>query len=213
MNDDYSEIDFSRIFRFTVLETERLKLRRITAADTDDMYDYSCRDDVTRYLLWSPHPSRDHTRRYINSLQSAYRSGRFFDWGIEYKPDGRFVGTCGFVTIDLDNNCAEIGYVINPHYQNMGIATEAVRAAIEFGFSELKLNRIEARYMVGNDASRRVMEKSGMTFEGVRRSLLYVKDKYVDIGTCAILRCDFTPTGCCTIIENKPSLHSLIAGK
>ncbi len=210
MNDDYSEIDFRKTFAYSALETERLLLRRIITSDTDDMYDYSCREDVTRYLLWCPHPSREYTKRYISSLQSAYRGGRFFDWGIEYKADGRLVGTCGYVKFDFENNSSEIGYVVNPHYQNMGIATEAVRAIIAFGFDYFELNRIEARYMVGNDASRHVMEKCGMSFEGVRRSLLYVKEKYVDVGTCAILKSEYTRTDCYRLVENRSLLHSII---
>ncbi|MBR3862967.1 MAG: GNAT family N-acetyltransferase, partial [Clostridia bacterium] len=51
----------------------------------------------------------------------------------------------------------------------------------------LGLHRIEARYMIGNDASRRVMDKVGMQFEGVQREAMLVKGAYRDIGVCAIL--------------------------
>jgi ribosomal-protein-alanine N-acetyltransferase len=62
---------------------------------------------------------------------------------------------------------------------------------MRFGFEELGLNRIEARYMVGNDASRRVMEKLGMAFEGISRSEILVDGTYRDVGRCAILREEF----------------------
>ena len=55
----------------------------------------------------------------------------------------------------------------------------------------LELERIEARYMVENTPSRKVMEKCGMTFEGVRRSGAKVKDIYRDLGICAIVRGDY----------------------
>ena len=62
---------------------------------------------------------------------------------------------------------------------------------MRFGFSVLGLHRIEARYMVGNDASCRVMEKLGMHFEGVHREAMLVKGIYRDIGTYAILASEF----------------------
>jgi len=58
---------------------------------------------------------------------------------------------------------------------------------IEFGFENLGLNRIEARFMEGNDSSRRVMEKVGMTFEGIQREAMLIKGNYANVGVCAIL--------------------------
>lgn len=170
------------------IETSRLVLRRMKVSDARDMYEYASRNDVTRYLLWSPHPDLSHTRHYLSFLQQQYKAGEFYDWAIILKAKNKMIGTCGFSGIDLQNNCAEIGYVINPDYKNIGIATEAAGAVLRYGFTELGFNRIEAKYMVGNSASRRVMEKCGMSFEGVHVSSMYVKEKYVDIGVCAILR-------------------------
>ncbi|MBE6613159.1 MAG: GNAT family N-acetyltransferase, partial [Ruminococcaceae bacterium] len=103
----------------------------------------------------------------------------------------KMIGTCGFTTLDFANNAAEVGYVLNPAYWGMGIAPEAVRRVIDFGFRELNVHRIEAKYMVENARSRRVMEKVGMTFEGVKRASMYIKGEYRDIGYCAILADEF----------------------
>ena len=66
------------------------------------------------------------------------------------------IGTCGFSSFDFANNSAEVGYVINPAYQKRGYAPEALLEVMMFGFMELNLHRIEARYMDGNDASRKI---------------------------------------------------------
>ena len=79
--------------------------------------------------------------------------------------------------------------MINPDYSGQGIATEVLGKVIEFGFTVLLLHRIECRYIVGNNASRRVMEKNGMLFEGVKREGMLVKGIYRDVGTYSIL-CD-----------------------
>ena len=101
------------------------------------------------------------------------------------------IGTCGFSRFDYPNNTAELGYVLNPLYHGRGIASEASARIIKYGFENLDLNRIESRYIIGNDASRRVMEKNGMVFEGIKREGMLIKGKYRDIGVCAILKSDF----------------------
>ncbi len=169
-----------------ILETKRLELRKLKASDYIDMYEYAKKDSVTKYLLWRSHPDAQYTRDYLRYVQTQYRAGEFFDWAIVLKRSGKMIGTCGFAKFDYDNNSAEIGYVVNPLYWRHGYATEAVKKVIDFGFSKLNLHRIEARYMIGNDASRHVMENCGMEFEGIHKSSLYVKEQYVDIGYCAI---------------------------
>ena len=101
------------------------------------------------------------------------------------------IGTCGFTRFDYENNAAEVGYVINPEYRGRGIAPEALARVLEFGFTELKLNRIEARYIVGNEVSRRVMEKCGMTYEGTARGRMLIKGVRHDIAYCSILKDEF----------------------
>lgn len=181
-----------RIFsHMPTLETERLILRPMSVADTADMYEYAKNEEVTRYLLWSPHQSAEHTRRYLELVAARMRVGAYREWAVALRETDRMIGTCGFANIDCANNCGELGYVLNPAYRGQGFAPEAARRVLRFGFDVLGLHRIEARYMVGNDASRRVMEKIGMKEEGVRRGAMLVKGVYRDIGTYAILVNDY----------------------
>ena len=181
-----------RIFsKMPTLETERFVLRQISIDDTDDMYEYSKRADVTKFLTWSPHPDKAYTFDYLSYLQTRYKSGDFFDWAIVDRESNKMIGTCGFTRFDFHNNCGEVGYVINPDYHGKGIATEVSARVIRYGFENLDLNRIECKYMIENEASRRVMEKNGMQFEGVRRKGMLIKGIYRDVGTCAILREEF----------------------
>ncbi len=181
-----------RIFsRMPVLTTPRLVLRRMRPEDDRDMYEYACRRDVTEYLTWYPHASRRFTRDYLEYLEGRYRVGDFFDWAITLRESGKMIGTCGFTSFDFENDSGEVGYVLNPDYRGHGIIPEALHAVMRFGFGDLLLNRIEAHYIMGNDASRRVMEKVGMKYEGVRRGAMLIKGAYRDIGTCAVLREEF----------------------
>ena len=169
------------------LATPRLTLRRMRVTDDADMYDYACRPEVTRYLLWSPHPDRVYTREYLKYIATRYAAGAFYDWALVSKRSGRMIGTCGFTAIDAQNECAEIGYVLSPDAWGQGLAVEAVEAVLAFGFERLLLQRIEARFIRGNDASLRVMQKVGMTFEGYHRQSMLIKGVRRDIGYSAIL--------------------------
>ena len=178
-----------RIFSaIPTLETERLILRAMSSRDSADMFDYSSRGELTKYLLWSPHSTVNYTREYLSYVEKRYKLGDFYDWAVVEKESGRMIGTCGFTSLDLSNRRGEIGYVLNPDFHRRGYAPEAARAVIKFGFDRLELNRIEARFMEGNKPSLRVAEKLGMTFEGYHRDSMLVKGSYRTIGYCSILR-------------------------
>ncbi len=169
------------------LTTPRLTLRKMLVSDTEDMYAYAGRIEVTRYLTWYPHPDREYTKEYLQYLGNRYAAGMFYDWAIVYEPDCKMVGTCGFTSFNCSADSAEVGYVLNPEYWGKGIAREALQRVLRFGFEELGLHRIEARYIQGNERSRNLMERVGMKFEGIMREGMLIKGNYVNVGTCAIL--------------------------
>ena len=171
------------------IKTERLLLRKILPTDIEDVYEYGSDPKVSKFLLWSPHPDRNYTRFYLNFLTVRYRKGEFFDWGVEI--DGKMIGTCGFTSFDIDNNSAEIGYVLNSNYWGRGIGYEAASAVLKFGFETLKLNRIEVHYLVGNTSSEALSKKLGMTFEGIHRNAIKCKGEYRDVCIAAILKSEF----------------------
>lgn len=84
-----------------------------------------------------------------------------------------------------------MGYVLSDQYWNQGIMTEVVSKIIQFGFEEVGLERIQARCMVDNTGSAKVMEKVGMKFEGVLRNYMKVKNELRDLNMYAILKEDF----------------------
>lgn len=177
------------------IETQRLILRRMKVSDAADMFDYAKREEVTKYLLWAPHENLEYTRLYMKQVEKGYKQGIFYDFGVIFKENNKLIGTCGFARIDNANSTAEAGYVLNPDYWGRGLAAEALSAVIRMGFEKQGFNRIEARYMAENIRSRRVMEKCGMSYEGILREAVFAKDSYVDVGVCAILRKDHKPSG------------------
>ena len=170
------------------LETERLVLRKMRLDDAEDLFEYACDPEVSIYTTWSPHQSVQDSQEFLLRILSLYESGHLADWGIEHKADGKFIGTCGFAVWEPYHSKAEIGYAMSRQYWGQGLMTEAARRVIDFGFENMQLNRVEARCMVENIGSARVMEKSGMTYEGILREHMYAKGRYNDLKIYSILR-------------------------
>ena len=185
------ETVFKVFSNMPTLHTERLSLRPMHPIDAEDMFDYARRPEVTKYLLWREHEDIYFSRDYLNYINRRYALGDFYDWAIIDHESRRMIGTCGFTKIDTANNSAEIGYVLNPDFHRRGFGSEAVRRILKFGFEELNLNRIEARFMQGNEASLALMRSVGMTFEGYMRDLLFVKGSYRTVGVSSILRSEY----------------------
>ncbi len=174
-----------------VFITERLILRKIAPEDLYDMYEYACEPEVSRFLLWSPHLNIAETRGHIEYLQKQYRKSSCTDWGVALKSNNKLIGTCGFASMDLHNNKAEIGYVLSHRYRGQGYMREAVSTVIDIGFKRLSLNRIEARILEGNHQSERLAESVGMKKEGTLRNALLIKGVYKTFSYYAITKEDY----------------------
>jgi ribosomal-protein-alanine N-acetyltransferase len=175
------------------LETDRLILRKMTLDDAEAVFAYASDPEVTRYVIWDTHRSIEDSRAFLELTVQKYESGGEPDWGIVYKGDQRFVGTCGFTSWEVGHARAELGYVLSRRYWGRGLMSEAVRAMIAFGFERMGLNRIEARCIAENVASARVMEKAGMTHECTLRQREFLKGAYRDIKLYAILKSEYRP--------------------
>ncbi|QST01162.1 GNAT family N-acetyltransferase [Pontibacillus sp. ALD_SL1] len=173
------------------LETDRLLLRRITSEDLDDMYEYVSNEEVTKYVTWEAHRSLSDTKEFIKYALSQYEDKDLSPWGIEYKSNGKFIGTIDFVSWEVNHHVAEVGFAISQDYWGKGITTEAVNELIKFGFTHMNLVRIQARCLVENRGSECVMEKAGMSFEGILRKSMLVKGKHHDLKIYSILKEEF----------------------
>jgi len=174
------------------IQTKRLVLRRLTLDDARDVFAYASNPEMSLYTTWESHRSLDDSLAFLNSVVEAYATGSVAPWGMEHRASGKVIGTCGFVYWFPNHARAELAYAIAQEHWNQGLTTEGARAVVAFGFRTMSLNRIEARCEIPNVASARVMEKLGMTFEGILRQYQYVKGQYRDLKLYSILRQDWS---------------------
>lgn len=148
------------------LETERLTLRRFTAADVDDLYDLDGDPEVMRFITGGrPTPREEIEDDILPAFLGYYeRFAGFGFWAATRRSSGEFLGW--FHLRPAEGSPAdepELGYRLKRSAWRKGYATEGSRALIHKGFTELGARRVSAETMVVNAASRRVMEKAGMT--------------------------------------------------
>lgn len=174
-----------------ILETERLILRKITMDDAEDMFAYGSDPEVSRYVTWNQHQTKDDTEEFVEFVLNQYEAGRLAPWGIEWKETGKLIGTIDFVSWNTNHHFAEIGYVIARDYWGKGITTEAAKELIKYGFTNMGLVRVQAKCFVENIGSERVMEKAGMKFEGILRKSMLIKGRYRDLKMYSILKEEF----------------------
>ncbi len=153
----------------TFLETERLALRRFTGADLDNLFDLDNDPEVMRFLNGGKPTPRDVIRdETLPALLRDYaRSEGYGRWAAIEKATGDFLGWFSFrLREEADRHEAdevELGYRLRKAAWGKGYATEGARALIHKGFTELPVGRVVAHTMTVNTASRRVMEKAGLT--------------------------------------------------
>ncbi|GAA4615817.1 GNAT family N-acetyltransferase [Actinoallomurus liliacearum] len=149
------------------LETDRLILRRFTTADEDNLVELNGDPEVMRYLTGGRPSSREEIRSRVLPKFLGYYE-RFEDlgfWAAEEKATGRFLGWFHFRPHEDEARDGEIelGYRLHRSAWGKGYATEGSRALIDKGFTEQGVERVVAETMTVNSASRRVLEKAGLT--------------------------------------------------
>ena len=149
------------------IETERLILRKLRRSDAEDMYEYTSDPEVTKYLSWETHADIQQTEKYIESVIAQYKNDHSYSWAIELKESKKFIGIVRIFDVSMSNKRGELSYIMNPGFQGRGLMSEAIQAIVELCFKELGLNRLQARCTEENISSEKVMQKIGMSYEGI----------------------------------------------
>jgi RimJ/RimL family protein N-acetyltransferase len=150
----------------SILETPRLTLRQFTEDDVDNLSDLNSDPAVMRYLTGGRPTPREQIRDQIIPFHLGVydRLDRLGTWAAESTATGEFLGWFHFRPgPDGDITNIDLGYRLRRSEWNNGYATEGLRALINMGFTDLDVERVFGHTMTVNTASRRVMEKCGLT--------------------------------------------------
>jgi ribosomal-protein-alanine N-acetyltransferase len=176
---------------FKTIETSRLVLKGISPEDMKYIFENLTKPEIKKTL---GHRSEEDYRKeefkYKNGYSSYNRS--FILFLLTDKDSDIIIGRCGLHNWNMEHKRAEIGYIMEDEsFKGKGLMTEAVKAIIDYGFTNLNLNRIEALVGIGNVPSLRIMEKYNFKKEGVLRQHDYISDKFEDSVLFSKLHCEY----------------------
>ena len=185
------------------IETHRLRLRPFRAEDAPAMFrNWASDSAVTEYVTWKTHASEQETAGITAAWEKqSAEDPAFYQWAIELKAIGEPIGSISAIHIDEAVESAELGWCIGRKWWGAGIMPEAGAAVIAFLFDQVGLNRVAARYDARNAKSGRVMQKLGMTFEGVLRQAGRCNAGICDEAFYSILREEYLARGGALIPE------------
>ncbi len=168
------------------LPTERLVLRPLTLDDANSVRALAGAHEVAAGTIQVPHPYEDGVAEaWIESQAAAWEDGAQLELAVTSE-DG-LVGAIALIFKPLHDR-AELAYWMGGPFWSRGYATEAGRALISYGFSELDLHRITAFHFSWNGASGRVLQKLGMRHEGRLREHLLKWGTFEDVEVYGILK-------------------------
>ncbi len=157
------------------IKTERLLLRRLVRKDAEALHAQGC-------LVGDLYDAV----RQVNEMLAEYKKPLCYHWVIEH--EGRAIGRIRAWDIDPFNDHCQLGYDMSPSYRNRGLMTEAFSAVLEYLLYEVDCHRVYCSVRCDNLASARVLEKCGMTCEGVLRGHYKGRNGYDDVKIYGIIK-------------------------
>jgi RimJ/RimL family protein N-acetyltransferase len=149
-----------------ILETSRLILRHLVMDDLDELFALYRDPEIRRYFpegVLTLEETREELEWHMHGHPRHPELGL---WATVHKETGMFIGRCGLLPWEIDGRLEiEIAYLLDKSFWGQGLATEAARGIMDYGFEKLGFSRLICLIDPDNIASQRVAEKIGMTLE------------------------------------------------
>jgi ribosomal-protein-alanine N-acetyltransferase len=157
---------------FPTLLTPRLRLRELNPSDANDIFQFRSDPEVLRYMNEPQQRNVSEALTLIEDIRQWFAEKKAITWGITLRGEDRVCGMIGFYFWGKEYYKTELGYDLARQYWGQGIAIEAMRAVVKFGFEEMKLHRVNVDTRMDNLPSVRLVQRAGFTHEGVRRECI-----------------------------------------
>jgi len=146
---------------FPVVETERLKLRKLLLDDAAEIYQLRSDLKIAALTGRTPATSLNDAISFIHKIEKFVDENQSIYWAISFKDAPSLIGTICLWNFDLQNETVEIGYELLPQFQNKGIMAEAIVHILNYGFKTIKVKMITACPSDDNPRSVKLLEKVG----------------------------------------------------
>jgi RimJ/RimL family protein N-acetyltransferase len=156
-------------FHTTILETERMLLRRLVMSDLDELFALYSDKETRQYFpdgtdgTLTYAETKEEIEWFLNGHPQHPELGL---WATIYKETNQFIGRCGLLPWTIEGREeVEVAYLLDKRYWRQGLGTEAAQAVLQYGFDTLHLSRLICMVDPDNQASAKVAKNIGMTLE------------------------------------------------
>jgi ribosomal-protein-alanine N-acetyltransferase len=175
------KINEAPFVKFPVLKSKRLTMRPIEMRDAPEIFDMQTDDLVMRYIAKKKTESLEDVETLIQDISTAYEKQEMLCWAAVIRDGNEIIGTCGFNRIEKANLRAEIGGALSPRYWGAGVAYEAVKQIVDYGFDGLGLHAIEAKVDANNRSAAFLLKQLGFVLEGHFKDRMYFEGSFYDM--------------------------------
>ena len=170
---------------FTI-QTKRLVLRKMRLEDKDFLLHMYQNPLVNASYICDSLQTEEAVSKFVQRMVNFEYDGKTYFWMVEN--EGHPIGTFNTFLSNDDSSTIEIGYAIDSMYWNQGFASEALQAVIDYLLKNTEYHKIQCSHFLSNPASKRVMEKAGMIYEGIRQEVFFFRGEYHSLGYYYVIR-------------------------
>lgn len=158
----------------------KITLRKPKISDAKELRDLISDKDVIKEIVGYPYPCP--LSRMKKDVRDCLKGWKTKDsYAFTILADGKIAGSIILENPSKDKKRYDLGAFVGKKFWNKGVATEAIKQMVKFGFNKLKLYRIQADNDSDNPGSGRALEKAGFKKEGIRKHTCKKKGKFVDL--------------------------------
>lgn len=151
-----------------MIQTSRLTFRPLSLSDLNDLYTKLYSDpDTMKYIRDGKTRTLEETQKSLESLIEHYNKHGFGFMAAIDNINSHFIGICGLKYLDTTGEI-EVGFLFEKKAWGKGYATEATKAFLNYALKNLAVKKVVAIAKPENEASRKVLEKCGLTFQEIR---------------------------------------------
>jgi ribosomal-protein-alanine N-acetyltransferase len=166
--------------RLPTIDADRIRLRWISAEDTDAFYAIYSNPEVMRYWSTPPLVDREAAANLIRKIHADWQRRIILKWGIALRSADQLIGSITLFNLDFIHRRAEIGYALAREHWGHGYMNEALMVLLKYAFDTLELHRIEADVDPRNTASIKTVERLGFQREGYLRERWQINGEIQD---------------------------------
>lgn len=175
------------------IETQRLILRKFEISDSQSAFQtWLSNPEVQNNYGEKACETIEEAEQILGKWISSYGRNDVYRWAIIHKDTMINIGQIAFYLVDTKNQKVDVEYCIGQLHWGNGYAPEALKAVIEYAFSRVRLNRVQAFHRSKNPTSGRVLQKAGMKYEGTLKQYLIHKNEFDDCLMYAIIQSEWT---------------------